>query len=112
MHGIADWVLETDDKIYIVEYKTNPNPKSLGHQLQMCAYAMLAVEHYNKPCDTVFLVSNKKSFEIQITNELINKLNNTVFSIQQMLKNATKPNSSANAYQCIQCEYLNFCNDR
>jgi CRISPR-associated exonuclease Cas4 len=111
-HGIADWILETDDQIYIVEYKINPNPNSLGHKLQIIAYAMLAEELYSKPCRISFLVSQKKSYEIMITEDLKEKVLLTVANIQTMLINANKPNSSATNIQCIQCQYLNFCNDR
>lgn len=112
IHGIADWVLETNDSIYIVEYKTNPKPNSLGHKLQLCAYAILAQEFYNKSCQKGFLVSDKKSYEIEITTDLKAKTIQTVIDIQAMLANAIKPDSSASQHQCIQCEYLNYCNDR
>ena len=112
IHGIADWVLETSDSVYIVEYKLNPNPNSLGHKLQLIAYAMLAEEKCGKPCDISFLVSQKKSYEIEVTKALKEKVLQIIENIQSMLINANKPNSSATNVQCIQCEYLNFCNDR
>lgn len=112
LHGIVDWILETEDEIFVVEYKINPKPNSLGHKLQLCAYAMLAQEHYKKPCTKSFLVSEKTSYEIAITQKLIDKVIETTIGIRQMLVKAVKPDSAAAEYQCIQCEYLNFCNDR
>ncbi|MBK2356847.1 CRISPR-associated protein Cas4 [Francisella hispaniensis] len=112
LHGIVDWVLETDNNVYVVEYKTNPNPNSLGHKLQIAAYALLAQEYFAKPCKTTFLTSDKKSYEIKITDELITKLVKTVNDILNALDSGNKPDSSASDHQCIQCEYLNFCNDR
>ena len=32
--------------------------------------------------------------------------------IKTIVKNDILPNSSANENQCIQCEYLNYCDDR
>lgn len=112
IHGIADWVLETSDSVYIVEYKLNPNPNSLGHKLQLIAYAMLAEEMYGKTSDISFLVSQKKSYEITVTEDLREKVVSTVANIKEMLISANKPHSSATDVQCIQCQYLNFCNDR
>ena len=112
IHGIVDWVLETNESIYIVEYKTNPNPNSLGHKLQVTAYALLAEEFYQKPCKVAFLTSNKKSYEIQITDYLVEKLQSVIINISDILSNGNKPYSSASDHQCVQCEYYNFCNDR
>ncbi|MEY8702170.1 CRISPR-associated protein Cas4 [Francisella philomiragia] len=112
IHGIVDWVLETDDHVYVVEYKTNPNPNSLGHKLQIAAYALLAQEYFNKPSKIAFLASDKNSYEIEITQDLIEKLHKVIDDIINTLDNGNKPDSSASDHQCIQCEYLNFCNDR
>lgn len=112
IHGIVDWVLETDSNVYIVEYKINPNPNSLGHKLQITAYALLAQEYFNKPCKVAFLTSDKKSYEIEINNELVQRLYQTIDEISICLKSAIKPDTSASDHQCIQCQYLNFCNDR
>jgi len=112
LHGIVDWVLETDDEVFVVEYKINPKPNSLGHRLQLCAYAMLAQEHYKKPCKKGFLVSDKTSYEIDITKDLVDKVIEVTKEIRQMLTKAVKPDSAAAEHQCVQCQYLNFCNDR
>lgn len=112
LHGIIDCVIETDEQVFIVEHKINPKPNSLGHQLQLCGYAIIAEEIYKKPCTTGFLASDKTSFEINITNELTNKLITTIQNIKSMLDLASKPDSSATEYQCVQCEYINYCNDR
>ncbi|QIW10327.1 CRISPR-associated protein Cas4 [Francisella sp. LA112445] len=112
IHGVVDWILETDEFIYIVEYKTNPNPNSLGHKLQIVAYALLAQESYQKTCRVAFLTSSKKSYEIQITDYLIQKLQEIIKNISDTLDSGNKPDSSASDHQCIQCQYLNFCNDR
>ncbi|QUE32366.1 CRISPR-associated protein Cas4 [Francisella philomiragia] len=112
IHGIVDWVLETDDHVYVVEYKTNPNPNSLGHKLQIAAYALLAQEYFDKPSKIAFLASDKNSYEIEITQDLIEKLYRVIDDIINTLDNGNKPDSSASDHQCIQCEYLNFCNDR
>lgn len=112
IHGIADWVLETPTEVFVVEYKSNPKPNSLGHKLQLGAYSVLASLHFNKPCTKSFLVSDKKSFEIEITETLISKLKTAISDINKTLGSAKKPHSSAGEHQCSQCEYLNFCNDR
>lgn len=112
LHGIIDCVIETDEQIFIVEHKINPKPNSLGHKLQLCGYAIIAEEFYKKPCTKGFLTAEKTSFEINITNELIDKLMQVTSNIINMLDLANKPDSSATEYQCVQCEYINYCNDR
>ena len=110
-HGIADWVLETENQVYVVEYKSNLQ-LTLGYKLQLCAYSLLAQEYFKKSIKTGFLISDNTSIEIEITGELIAKLNQIVKNIHQMLNKTIKPNSSATEAQCIQCEYINYCNDR
>ena len=77
----------------------------------MTAYALLAEEFYQKECKVAFLTSNKKSYEIQITDYLVEKLQSVIINISDILSNGNKPYSSASDHQCVQCEYYNFCND-
>lgn len=112
IHGIADLVIESEEKIYIIEYKTNPKPKNLGHQLQLCAYSLLAESYFNKKCNISFLSDGKKLYKINITNVIKDKLMEIISKIRYSLSQSIKPESSATNLQCSQCEYINFCNDR
>ncbi len=114
VHGIADLIIECDAAVYPVDYKSN-NKIYRGQIMQMVAYSMLAQEKFSKPSPYgIFLYGDKGKMvkTLNITQDLVKKTANACQDISDMLNNATKPNSNASINQCMQCEYLNYCNDR
>jgi CRISPR-associated exonuclease Cas4 len=53
-----------------------------------------------------------KFYKIDITKKHKIDFIEVLKSIEKIVKNDILPNSSANENQCIQCEYLNYCDDR
>lgn len=56
--------------------------------------------------------NNVKVFNIEVTSKHKEDFLKTVNSIKNMLNSAILPDSSASEAKCLQCEYLNFCDDR
>ena len=113
MHGIADMAIKTKDAIYAIEYKLSANNKKRGDIMQLAAYAMLLEEQYNQPSPVGFLVGKGKVLHnIPITSHIRKEVLTMVSKIKNMITHGIKPESSATAPQCCNCEYLNYCNDR
>ena len=53
-----------------------------------------------------------KTYTILCDNEKREKVKKLIDTIITMIKDQKIPASSASEYQCSQCEFLNYCNDR
>lgn len=112
--GIADLIIECDDAVYPVDYKSSYKIYR-GQIMQMVAYCLLAQERFSKPspCGIFIYGDNGKMTKLlKITPDLVQQTINACQDIEDMLNKSIKPNSDASIHQCMQCEYLNYCNDR
>lgn len=112
LHGIADLLIETENSIHAIEFKCSRVVK-YAHRLQLCAYAMLAEENFEKPAGQAFILTeNNRTYEVVVDSDLRSDVLKTRDEIFTMLNKGGKPSSSATVHQCTQCEYINNCNDR
>ena len=102
------------DEIIPVEFKHIDKKPSYSHILQLVGYGMLLEKEYQKNFTKAFIVysNNMKFYKIDITPKHKKDFFDVIKSIETIVKNDILPNSSANENQCIQCEYLNYCDDR
>jgi CRISPR-associated exonuclease Cas4 len=113
--GKVDLALICDDEVIPLEFKSS-NSKKLqkGHIMQTIGYGILLSKEYNKKFKKAFVVynNNLKLFQIDIQIPLKIEFFEYIKKIEKIVKNETFPNSSANENQCMQCEYINYCDDR
>jgi len=102
------------DEIIPVEFKHIDKKPSYSHILQLVGYGMLLEKEYQKNFTKAFIVysNNMKFYKIDITSKHKKDFFDVIKDIETIVKNDILPNSSANENQCIQCEYLNYCDDR
>ncbi len=113
MHGIVDMLLVGEEHIYPVEFKLHGNHVAYSQLMQLVAYALLAEETYNKTCKTGFILfeSRGKTFPVDIDEKKRSALQKVLHDLRESLTGSL-PDSSASIPQCVQCEFLAFCNDR
>jgi len=113
IHGQVDGFLESEDEVYPIEIKLSGKP-TFSHQMQLCAYGMAISEQLGKKFEKGFLVYGEKgkTYTILCDNEKRKKVKKLIGTIITMIKDQKIPASSASEYQCSQCEFLNYCNDR
>ena len=113
-HGIADLIIETAAYVYAVEVKLNIDKVGKGVVAQLVALSMLAEEHYQKSATDAFILYGRQSQVkcLSVDSDMRKEVRQTAYQIQDMLISGVKPSSPATEYQCAQCEYLNYCNDR
>lgn len=114
LHGICDALLESATKVYPVEFKMRAPRITRGMLLQLAAYGMMAEEQYGKAADIGFILVGDRGETKRCYLDAKAK-EQVLLAIEQIgdhLSSPLLPASSASAYQCGQCEYLNFCADR
>jgi CRISPR-associated exonuclease Cas4 len=114
IHGVVDCFLETDTNIYPVEFKLESKKPTKGHILQLLAYSVCLSEMKNKKADKGFILFEKKGkvYAIDFVSEYMEELKKVIESIRENVSNMLMPASSVQISHCVQCEFLNHCNDR
>lgn len=112
--GKVDMAFLTDDEVIPVEFKHIDKKPSYSHILQLVGYGILLEKEYKKSFKTAFIVhsNNMKFYKIDITSKHKKDFFEVLKKIEQIVKNDILPNSSADGKKCLQCEYLNYCDDR
>lgn len=114
IHGIVDAILENEDGIFPVEFKMNPNLHLQGIKNQMLGYMLCLEEMYRKKISLGFLIygKNAKVKDIKFSEEERTQVIRIIDKVREIQNSNFLPESSASKEKCLQCEYLNFCNDR
>lgn len=114
LNGILDIAFICKDEVIPVEFKNINKKPNLSHILQLTAYGILLEKETKKNCYRGFIIysNNIKFYPIKITQFLKEKVMRTIKNIEVIIRNGHIPYSSAEQNKCLQCEYLNFCNDR
>lgn len=114
--GQADAVLYEEDSAAPIEIKTQKwdAKPTRGQRLQLAAYGMAIEDSRNLNVrNTFFLVEGKRKVHtISLDDKIRDDVRKTIDRIREIFAMQILPDSSASLYQCGQCEYLTFCNDR
>ena len=114
INGKVDLIVECENAVYPFDYKLGAKIHR-GQMMQMLVYAIMVKEMFSKPVPFVTLLYGEKGKMIKtmdVTEENLLDVLKLCDEIRKMIDIGIKPNSNASIKQCIQCEYLNHCNDR
>ncbi|MBE7410989.1 MAG: CRISPR-associated protein Cas4 [Leptospiraceae bacterium] len=114
IYGIADAIIFSGNCVFPVEFKMNFKSISKGIFFQLIGYGVSAKEMYSLEMNSGFIISGKnaKMIEIKFNDNDIAVFKDTILTIRDIKNSGLLPDSSASAEKCLQCEYINFCNDR
>ncbi len=113
--GLVDMCFICDNEVIAVEYKdTNKSSISYAHKMQLAAYSLLLSNTYKKDSSRCIIIygNNVRFHEVFIKEQDILQLKKILSKINKMVEKAVFPDSSAGEKKCLQCEYLNYCDDR
>ena len=114
INGVVDLCFITESEVVPVEFKYSSKKPSFAYRLQVVGYGKILEEKYNKPFKRGYIIydNNLKYHSIALHKNLEDRFFKTLQSIKDIEKEGIFPNSSADESKCLQCEYLNFCDDR
>lgn len=112
--GQCDGLIKTPEEIIPVEFKSKASKAKSGQVIQLIAYGILAEKIYNLPFIKGFLLheDSGKIIPVNSNRKIRNKVFDICDKISKILDTQSLPFSPASGEQCIQCEFLNYCNDR
>jgi CRISPR-associated exonuclease Cas4 len=114
IYGIVDLFIETKEFIYPVEIKLLAKKIRKGHIMQTFAYGICLEEMFNKKFNEGFILYGKKAkiYKIERNKELEKEFLQLLEKMKELKDRILIPTSDASIFKCVQCEYLNLCNDR
>lgn len=113
-YGYADEVISNDQQAVVVEYKHDKRPPTAAQRLQLVAYLICLQEHYqnHEIWGVLYKGDGKKQYRVDIRAEDTERTIQVAQAIRTNSQSHLLPDSSAQAAQCDQCQYLRYCNDR
>ncbi len=114
IQGIVDAILTTADSVFPIEFKMQKDSFSKGIFYQILAYGVSLEETLGKSCNMGFVISGKNARvrEVKFSSQEKHDLAALVQRLREIQSTNYLPDSPATPERCVQCEYLNFCNDR
>lgn len=111
--GKVDLILEESARIAVVEFKATASRLADNWKLQLCAYGLLAEQHFQRPCPVGFVVLNDKeeSVEVELKDALRGETLSTLQQARALVMSQEFPDPTPVRDRCVQCEYRNFCGD-
>ncbi|MCX7820193.1 MAG: CRISPR-associated protein Cas4 [Brevinematales bacterium] len=112
--GEIDMVLNDGEFIYPVEFKTHGHKPEKSHILQLVAYGLCLEEETGLKFQIGFIAyrDENKVHRIEANEEHRTKVIRIAEEIKNNIERRIHPDTPATANQCVQCEWVNFCNDR
>lgn len=111
LKGLADAILEYEDRIVVIEYKHNiPEPIPKGYVLQLAAVCLLAERHFGKQAQRgeIRTHSGRKKV-VELDEDVRTEVLDVQTSVDKLLENGDFPQSCGNLRKCTPCEYNNIC---
>lgn len=111
--GKLDMAIITHGEIIPVDFKNTAGRAGLNHKYQLTGYALLVEDRWLKPVRRgfIYLIPQKKAQEIMITDNMRVFFKQTLSKIREIINKEALPPPARRQSHCIDCEFLNFCND-
>jgi CRISPR-associated exonuclease Cas4 len=109
----TDLILETPDRIAIVDFKLTSGEVGDNHRMQLAGYSLLAEAVYHRPAPVAFLfrIPDNRVFPIEITADLRNAVTKATADIRTMADQQLCPPPTPVRGRCLECEFANYCAD-
>lgn len=109
----TDLLLETPDRIAIVDFKLTSGEVGDNHRMQLAGYSLLAEAVYQRPAPVAFLfrIPDNRVFPIEITTDLRAAVIKAITDIHTMSDQQLCPPPTPARGRCAECEFANYCAD-
>jgi CRISPR-associated exonuclease Cas4 len=111
--GKIDLILESPDRVGVVEFKASASGLAENWKRQLCAYGLLAERHFQRPCPQgfVLLSDGGELVEVALDDGLRQQTLQCLEGARLIVREQSFPDPTPVRARCVQCEYRNFCGD-
>jgi CRISPR-associated exonuclease Cas4 len=113
LSGKLDLLIDSPAGLFPVDFKYTTGEPYKNHVFQLCGYALLVEDCYQKPVDRAFiyLIPKDDAVPIDLTPELKAVTRGVLEEIRTMIEQERMPPPTPLRQRCADCEYKNFCGD-
>jgi CRISPR-associated exonuclease Cas4 len=113
IQGKPDLILESSDRIAVVDFKLTAGEATPNLQIQLAAYSLIAEQVYQKPASVGFIyrIPDSAVLPVPISLELRQSVLDTASAIRAMISSESLPDPTDFRKRCEDCEFANFCAD-
>jgi CRISPR-associated exonuclease Cas4 len=113
LSGKLDLLIESSTGCYPVDFKETTGPARANHVLQLCGYALLVEQAYQRPVARGFidLIPGNHVEPIELTGGLRSDMFAALDHIREMIRSQRMPRATEVRARCTDCEYRNYCGD-
>ncbi len=113
LSGKLDLLIESPAGLFPVDFKYTTGEPHRNHVAQLCGYALLLEDRYQKPVDSgfIYLIPKDDAVAVDLTPELKAETLRILEDIGRMIDRERMPPPTPLRQRCADCEYKNFCGD-
>lgn len=114
LSGAVDLVVEGDNELVVVDFKTGRDATWDNHRVQVAAYALMAEERFRKPCLRGYVLyrESRHWVEVEVNESLRQRTLDLLRQLRETMNHGLFPDPTHVSGRCRNCEFLNFCGDR
>lgn len=111
--GKLDLLIDSPEGLFPVDFKLTTGGPRQNHVFQLCAYALLLEDSYQRQVNKgfVYLIPQNDAVVFDLTVEFKAETMRVLNEIRAMVEREQMPPPTPARKRCADCEYRNFCGD-
>lgn len=111
--GKLDLLIDSPEGLFPVDFKFTAGTPHKNHIFQLCGYALLLEESFQRQVDKgfVYLIPKNDAMVFDLTPDLKAETAKVLDEIRSMIEQERMPPPTPVRNRCADCEYRNFCGD-
>ncbi|HWP56686.1 MAG TPA: CRISPR-associated protein Cas4 [Candidatus Acidoferrales bacterium] len=113
LSGKLDLLIDSPEGLFPVDFKWTTGRPHRNHIFQLCGYALLLEEQFQRPVTKgfVYLIPQNGAAIFDLTAELKQQTQTMLSEIRRMIEQEDMPPPTPVRNRCVDCEYRTFCGD-
>ena len=111
--GKLDLLIDSPEGLFPVDFKWTTGSPYKNHIFQLCGYALLLEDCYQRVVNKgfVYLIPKNDAVVFDLTDDLKTETRRVLEDIRAMVEREQMPPPTPIRSRCTDCEYRNFCGD-
>ncbi len=113
LSGKLDLLIDSPEGLFPVDFKLTTGRPHKNHIAQLCAYALLLQDCYQREVTKgfVYLIPSNDAVVFDLTEDRKAETEDIIAEIRRMIEKEQMPPPTAVRNRCTDCEYRNYCGD-
>lgn len=111
--GKLDLLLDSPEGLFPVDFKYTSGRPHTNHRFQLCGYALLVEEAYEREVrhGFIYLIPQEEVVVLDLTQAQKEETLGLLADMRDMIRTECMPDPTPVRERCAECEYRNYCGD-